>query len=81
MGLAEEPALSEGDPEPTHFRMTLRVTDNKTAGVLTAAEDWEGMSAEEIVAQAKDASIKRHADNQEISDEEMKKIVDVLLAE
>jgi hypothetical protein len=45
------------------------------------AEDWEGMSAEEIVAQAKDAGIKRHADNQDISDEEMKKIVDTLLAE
>ena len=44
------------------------------------AEDWEGMSAEEIVAQAKDAGIKRHKDNQEISDEEMKTIVDTLLA-
>lgn len=45
------------------------------------AEDWEGMSVEEIVAQAKDAGIKRHKDNQEISDAEMKTIVETLLAE
>ncbi len=43
------------------------------------AEDWEGMSAQEVLAVAKDADIKRHADNQELSDEQLQAIVAELL--
>ena len=43
------------------------------------AEDWEGLSADEILAQAKDASIKRHADNQELSDEQLKALIAELM--
>ena len=43
------------------------------------AEDWEGMSAEEILAEAKDASIKRHKDNQDLSDEQLQAIIAELL--
>lgn len=45
------------------------------------AEDWEGMSAEEILETASDTSIKRHADNQEFSEEQLKAIIATLLAE
>ena len=45
------------------------------------AEDWEGMSAEEILADAKDTSIKRHADNADLSDEQLQAIIAELLAE
>lgn len=43
------------------------------------AEDWEGLSAEEVLAVAKDTGIKRHADNQELSDEQLQAIVAQLL--
>ena len=43
------------------------------------AEDWEGLSADDILAQAKDASIKRHADNQELSDEQLKALIAELM--
>ncbi|MEP5568640.1 MAG: hypothetical protein ABJN62_12445 [Halioglobus sp.] len=45
------------------------------------AEDWEGMSAEEVLATASDSSIKRHADNAEFSEEQLKAIVATLLGE
>ena len=45
------------------------------------AEDWEGMSQEEILAEAKSADIKRHADNMELSDDSLKAIIAELLAE
>lgn len=45
------------------------------------AEDWEGMSAEEILETAADTSIKRHADNGEFSEEQLKAIIATLLAE
>ena len=45
------------------------------------AEDWEGMSAAEIMAMAKDAGIKRHADNQALSDEQLQAIIAELLQE
>ncbi len=45
------------------------------------AEDWEGMSAEEVLATAADASIKRHADNAEFSEEQLKAIIATLLGE
>jgi hypothetical protein len=44
-------------------------------------EDWEGMSPEEILQSASDASIKRHADNQEFSEEQLKAIIAALLAD
>ncbi len=44
------------------------------------SEDWEGMSADEILAQAKDTSIKRHADNADLSDDELKAIIAKLMA-
>lgn len=42
-------------------------------------EDWVGMSMEEIMASAKDASIKRHKDNKSLSDDELKAILADLL--
>ena len=45
------------------------------------AEDWEGLSADEILAKAKDASIKRHADNAELSDEQLAAIIAELMAD
>ena len=45
------------------------------------AEDWEGMSAEEILETASDTSIKRHADNADFSEEQLKAIIATLLAE
>ena len=44
------------------------------------SEDWEGMSADEILAHAKDSSIKRHADNADLSDEELQAIIAKLMA-
>jgi hypothetical protein len=43
------------------------------------AEDWEGMSSEEVLAEAMDPSIKRHKDNQALSDEQLKAIIAELL--
>lgn len=43
------------------------------------AEDWEGMSSDEILAEAKDASIKRHKDNQDLSDEQLKALIAELM--
>ena len=43
------------------------------------AVDWEGMSSEEIFADASDPGIKRHADNQELSDEQLQAIIAELL--
>jgi cytochrome c551/c552 len=45
------------------------------------AEDWEGLSAHEVLATAKDTSIERHADNADLNDEQLKAIVAELLAE
>ena len=39
------------------------------------AEDWEGMSAEEILTDAKDPDNKRHKDNRALSDEQLKAII------
>ena len=44
------------------------------------AEDWEGMSVDEIVEVAADTSIKRHADNADLSDEELQAIIAKLMA-
>lgn len=44
------------------------------------AEDWEGMSVDEILAQAKDSSIKRHADNADLSDDQLKAMITQLMA-
>ena len=43
------------------------------------AEDWEGMSAAEIMAQAKDTSIKRHKDNADLTDEQLTKMIAELM--
>lgn len=45
------------------------------------AEDWEGMTAEEIYTQASDMSIKRHADNADFDEAQLKAIVATLLAD
>ena len=39
------------------------------------AEDWAGMSMEEIVADAKAPDNKRHADNEAFTDEQLKLII------
>jgi hypothetical protein len=44
------------------------------------AEDWEGMSSDDVLAKAKDSSIKRHADNADLSDEQLKAIIAQLMA-
>lgn len=43
------------------------------------AEDWEGMTPAEILAEAKNAKIKRHADNQELSDDQLAAMIAELL--
>ncbi len=43
------------------------------------AEDWEGMSAEEVLEAASDMSIKRHADNADFNEEQLKAIIAKLL--
>ena len=43
------------------------------------AEDWAGMSADELLAEAKDPSNKRHKDNSELSDEQLKAIIAELM--
>ena len=45
------------------------------------AEDWEGMSVEQIMEQAVSADIARHAGNEEASEEQLRKIVEELLAQ
>jgi hypothetical protein len=45
------------------------------------AEDWEGMSREEVLVQAKDPDVKRHKDNRALSDEELQVIIVELLPE
>ena len=45
------------------------------------AEDWEGMSVEEILAAAQDTGIKRHADNADFTAEQLKAFVEILMAE
>ena len=44
------------------------------------AEDWEGMSADEILAEAKNPEIKRHKDHAGASDDELKTIIEALMA-
>ena len=43
------------------------------------AEDWEGMSVDEIVEVAADTSIKRHAENAEYSEEQLRAMIAALL--
>jgi cytochrome c551/c552 len=45
------------------------------------AEDWEGMSADDIFAKAMDLTNKRHADHADVSDEQMKAIIAELMPE
>lgn len=35
----------DDDPAPTHLRITLRVTDDETAGILSEQDDWLGTTA------------------------------------
>ncbi len=43
------------------------------------AEDWEGMSPAEILSEAKNLDIKRHADNKELSDADLTAMIAELL--
>ncbi|MEZ5503299.1 MAG: hypothetical protein R3E50_11885 [Halioglobus sp.] len=43
------------------------------------AEDWAGMSVDEIIAAAKNPENKRHADNMALTDEQLRLIIGVLL--
>ena len=43
------------------------------------AEDWEGLCSEDVLAKAKDTSIRRHADCQELSVEQLKVIIAELM--
>ncbi len=45
------------------------------------AEDWEGMSAEEILETASDISIKRHADNADFTTEQLQAMIAVLMGD
>jgi len=44
------------------------------------AEDWEGMSAAEILTDARAPDNKRHRDNDALSDEELQAMIAALLA-
>jgi hypothetical protein len=44
------------------------------------AEDWAGMTPDEILAQAKDAGNKRHADNADLTDDQLKAMIAELMA-
>jgi len=43
------------------------------------AEDWEGMTVDEIIVQAKDPGNKRHRDNDALTDEQLRAIVAPLM--
>ena len=43
------------------------------------AADWQGMSVEEILETARDPDIKRHKDNLELSDEQVRAMVELLM--
>ena len=45
------------------------------------ADDWEGMSREQVFTDARDPDIKRHEDNQDLSDEQLKVVITELLPE
>lgn len=45
------------------------------------AEDWEGMTTDEILAKAVSADIARHAGNEEIGEEQLRQMIGELLAE
>jgi hypothetical protein len=45
------------------------------------AEDWEGMTAEKIYEMAADTTIKRHADNAEFDEAQLRAMIAALLAE
>ena len=43
------------------------------------AEDWEGMSAQEVFTEARAPGNKRHKDNDALSDEQLKAIIATLV--
>jgi hypothetical protein len=43
------------------------------------AEDWEGMSVEEILKSATDSDIKRHSDNVDFDEAQLKAMIEALL--
>ena len=43
------------------------------------AEDWAGMSADEILADSKDPGNKRHKDHADLTDEQLKAIIAELM--
>jgi hypothetical protein len=63
------PSLA-GDPDP-----------NQCLECHEPAEDWEGMSTEEILADAKGPDNKRHKANQELTDEQLRLIIATLVPE
>ncbi len=59
---------------------TFSEDDNLCLDCHEPAEDWEGMTAEAILEHAMDGSIKRHLDNKEFSEEQLKAMIAELLA-
>ena len=53
--------------------------DNLCLDCHEPTEDWQGMSAQEILEQAMDGSIKRHADNQEFTQEQLEALIAEML--
>jgi hypothetical protein len=53
--------------------------DPKCLDCHEPAEDWAGMTVDQIMAQAKNPNNKRHADNMALSDEQLKAIIAKLL--
>ena len=45
------------------------------------AEDWEGMTSAEVLATAMDRDVKRHKDNWDLGEEQLKEIIATLLPE
>lgn len=64
---AAMPVLAQ-DPDPT-----------QCLDCHEPAEDWAGMTPDQIIAAAKNPDNKRHADNMTLSDEQLKLIIATLL--
>ncbi len=45
------------------------------------AEDWEGMTVDEIMAEAVSADIARHAGNEEIGEAQLRQMIEALVAQ
>ena len=45
------------------------------------AEDWQGMTVDEILAKATDPAITRHEDNRALREDQLRQMIEALLAQ